>query len=180
MMKWWVGSCSSLPHFLSRLPPIERQKPRKHGRSLMICWRNFRCKWQRWRFVIVAPISLSRSLSLSISPSPPPSSLTFQDWCGFFSLLFSLFSWSTARVYMSSGRELLRLKNDCHPCHRWEERKRKWIFSFFAVVFSNLDWDNLTRWVPSKVFSFGTPVANVWKKSLFRFQGAKITVKVLF
>ena len=25
----------------------------------------------------------------------------------------------------------------------------------------------LTRWVPSQVFSFGTPVANVWKWSLF-------------
>ena len=31
----------------------------------------------------------------------------------------------------------------------------------------------LTRWVPSQVFSFGTPVANVWKWSFFLDLGVK-------
>ena len=31
----------------------------------------------------------------------------------------------------------------------------------------------LTRWVPSQVFSFGTPVANVWKWSFFSWSWVK-------
>ena len=53
--------------------------------------------------------------------------------------------------------------------------------SMTSVTVFETSWSaaqQLTCWVPSQVFSFGTPVANVWKWSLLIW--GKITVEVLF